>query len=95
MHFCLARSVVMETGVQASDLAEFTAALTRVPASSLYYHLFETRFTGGESDFAMWIDTSLGRSDLARRVADIDPYMFSLEQARRKLLAIVSTEVSS
>lgn len=96
-HFNLARSVVMDTGLAASDLATFAAALARVPASSIYYHFFETRFSGEgnrPNDFAEWIGSSLGLADLARRVEDIDPYMFSLEQARRKVLGLVSAEVS-
>jgi hypothetical protein len=85
----------MDTGFVAADLREFTALLARVPASSLYYHLFETRFSGeSRNDFARWMEGSLARADLARRVADIDPYMFSLEQARRKLLSLVTPEVS-
>ena len=57
--------------------------------TALYFHLFETRFWGGkgrESDFAEWIRGSLGNAALADRVANIDPYMFSLEQVRKSLL---------
>jgi Family of unknown function (DUF5752) len=60
-----------------------------VEASSLYFHLFETRFSGGrgrDDDFAEWIRFELGDEALAARVANIDPYMFSLEQVRRTLL---------
>ena len=94
-HFALPRAVVMETGRQATDLASFAAALAAVPASSIYFHLFETRFAGADgrdNDFAEWIAGSLDRGELAKRVAQIDPYMFSLEQARRKLQQLVAAE---
>jgi hypothetical protein len=88
-HFLVARSVVMDCNRSARDLDEFAGAIAEIEASSLYFHLFETRFSGGrgrESDFAEWIRSSLGDQDMAARVANIDPYMFSLEQVRRTLL---------
>jgi hypothetical protein len=92
-YFTMPRSVVMETGLLATDLPSFAAALQAVPASSIYFHLFETRFAGAdgrENDFAEWISGSLGLPELAQKVAQIDPYMFSLEQARRKLMQLVA-----
>jgi hypothetical protein len=99
LYFSLARSIVMDCRVTAETLEGFAAALAYVPASSIYYHLFETRFapegpTPRLNDFAEWIARSLGNTDLARRVADIDPYMFSLEQARRKVLSLVTAELT-
>jgi hypothetical protein len=88
-HFLTARPVVMGCDRVATTLAELTGVLADVEASSLYFHLFETRFSGGrgrESDFAEWIRNSLGEEALAARVANIDPYMFGLEQVRRTLL---------
>ena len=88
-HFLVARSVVMDCNRQAKTLAEFTGAVSEIESESLYFHLFETRFAGGrgrESDFAEWIRGSLGVEALADQMANIDPYMFSLEQVRRTLL---------
>jgi hypothetical protein len=88
-HFLVARSVVMDCNRQARDLEELIGAVAEVESSSLYFHLFETRFWGGkgrDNDFAEWIRRSLGKVPLADRVANIDPYMFSLEQVRKTLL---------
>jgi hypothetical protein len=88
-HFLYARSVVMGCNRSARNLDEMVAAIAEIEASSLYFHLFETRFGGGrgrESDFAEWIRQSLRNEELAHRVANIDPYMFSLEQVRKVLL---------
>ncbi|MBI4510046.1 MAG: hypothetical protein HY698_10460 [Deltaproteobacteria bacterium] len=93
-NFCMARKFVMETGRSARNLPEFTGAIAEIEASSLYYHLFETRFGGGEpgrrNDFATWALLSLKHPALADRLDSIDPYMFSIEQARRVLLRILS-----
>jgi hypothetical protein len=89
LHFLVARSVVMDCNRQARNLAEFIGAVAEIESESLYFHLFETRFAGGrgrESDFAEWIHGSLGDEALAAKVANIDPYMFSLEQVRKTLL---------
>lgn len=90
-HFLQARSVVMDCNRSAKNLDELVGALAEVESSSLYFHLFETRFGGGlgrDNDFAEWIRQSLGQEELAARVANVDPYMFSLEQVRRSLLKI-------
>jgi hypothetical protein len=90
-HFLQARSVVMDCNRTAASRDELVGALAEVESSSLYFHLFETRFGGGlgrDNDFAEWIRSSLGEEELAARVANVDPYMFSLEQVRRSLLKI-------
>jgi len=88
-HFLQARSVVMSCDRSARNLDEMVAAVADIESSALYFHLFETRFGGGrgrESDFAEWIRTSLGSPELADKIENIDPYMFSLEQVRKVLL---------
>jgi hypothetical protein len=88
-YFLQARSVVMNCDRLARNLDEMVAAVADIESSALYFHLFETRFGGGrgrESDFAEWIRTSLGDEELADRISNIDPYMFSLEQVRKVLL---------
>ena len=88
-HFLKARSVVMGCDRSARNLDELSAAIADCESSSLYFHLFETRFGGGrgrDNDFAEWLRSSLGDEELADRIANIDPYMFSLEQVRKVLL---------
>src|SRR5690349_2470906 len=54
-HFLQARSVVMDCNRSARNLEELVGALAEVESSSLYFHLFETRFGGGrgrDNDFA-------------------------------------------
>jgi hypothetical protein len=89
--FCMARAVVCDCHREAHNLEEFAAVLSEVESSSIYFHLFETRFTGGDraNDFALWVRQSLGKPELGQRLEEFDPYMFSVEGARRALLRIV------
>lgn len=95
-HFQSARPLVMDVNRQARDLSEFAQALSEAPSTAVFFHLFETRFHGEgtrDNDFAEWIGSSLGELELAKRVADIDPYMFSLEEARKRIVALVQEHV--
>jgi hypothetical protein len=95
-YFQANRALVMDTGARAADLSSFAAALRTVPSASIYYHLFETRFAEShrESDFAAWFERSLGMPELAARLQEVDPYMFSLEEARARLLRILGSSPS-
>ena len=44
--FCMARAVVCDTHRQARNLSEMASVLSEVESSSIYFHLFETRFAG-------------------------------------------------
>ncbi len=90
-HFLVARSVIMDCGRTAKNLDEMAKGLAEIESSSLYFHLFETRFTGGqgrENDFAEWLRGGSDCEAIAAKVANVDPYMFSLEQVRRTLTRI-------
>jgi hypothetical protein len=98
LYFCSARPVVMECAESAHDLEGLVRGLGTVPESSIFFHLFETRFDGTghrDNDFAEWIRCALGEHEVARRVANIDPYMCSLEGARRRLLAAITPAITA
>ena len=89
--FCVARAVVCDCNRQARTLQDFAQVLGEVESSSIYFHLFETRFAGGDraNDFSLWARESLRMPRLAERFEAFDPYMFSLEGARKALLRII------
>lgn len=89
--FCMARAVVTDCNRQARTIGEFAQVLADVESSAIYFHLFETRFAGGDraNDFALWARESLRKPQLAERLEAFDPYMFSLEGARKALLRMV------
>ena len=87
-------TIVYPAGVRARNLAEFLMALKYVEASALYYHFFDARQRlGGTNDFSLWFDEGLGKSELAKRVGSIDPFMHSLEGIRDRIAAAVEGEV--
>ena len=87
-------SFVFPAGVRARNLAEFLMAIKYVDGSSLYYHFFDARQRlGGTDDFSIWFEEVLGKSDLAKRVRAIDPFMHSLEGIRERIAAAIEDEV--
>ena len=87
--------VVMPTPHQASTLAEFAEALSRVSIHSLYFHVFDARLRVGRptNDFAIWLDEQLGLKELAENVATLDPYAHTLETLRSLVLSLVKHEL--
>jgi len=94
--FCFAQARVIEVpvGLVAHDLAEFQSALSRVAANALYLHAIcagGLRGTPG-GDFAEWIGGELGLTDLADRIARINPYRGDLEDFRRRVLRTIDLQ---
>jgi hypothetical protein len=83
--------VPVPTGHQVRTLREFRDALAEVDVSALFFHIVEARYRlgHGRGDFAEWVDTALGRHELAERLSHIDPYAGTLERVReRHLIAL-------
>jgi hypothetical protein len=89
-HFMASRMFVLQTPYRASTLSEFREALTRVSVNSLYYHIFDAklRLEKGENDFSRWF-RDLGIPDLANEVARLDPYTYTLEGLRNRIIQLV------
>jgi len=93
--FYFMRSYIIEvpTMREAWTLDEFAQSLRKVDVGVIYFHLFEARQRGQkQSDFATWFEGGLGRSDLAKKLNEIHPYMSSLEGIRDQILQICSEE---
>ncbi|HEY4613044.1 MAG TPA: DUF5752 family protein [Bacteroidota bacterium] len=91
-HFMAARTFVLRTPYAAHDISEFAAVLKEVSVGSLYYHIFEAklRLEKGENDFSRWFRDQ-GKIELADKVTRLDPYTYTLEGLRNKLLQLVET----
>lgn len=93
--FYFASSLVVkyDLDVTAVDLDGLIAAIERVPASSIYYHLYEARLRtdAGSDDLSNWLSAA-GLQDEAARLADLDIYMLSLEDCRRVALELLRGE---
>lgn len=76
---------------EAWTVKELRAGISEVPLSSLYFHFYEARLRGAddEDDFSRWLEDELDRGDLAERLQRIDFYLFSLEELRQRVVAIL------
>ena len=84
-------SYVMPTAVRASSMKEFREGLERVSLSSIAYHMFDARLRleKGDNDFSRWLEQSLGENRLADALRKVDPYTFTQDGLRRRLLSLV------
>ncbi len=89
-HFMQSRIIEVPTGLEARTLTEFREILATVDVSVIYYHTFEAmlRLGRGKGDFAPWIKEQLGLPELAQKIAQLDPYMTSLEKVRHRIIKL-------
>jgi hypothetical protein len=89
-HFMASRLFVLQTPLVAHTLGEFSEFLNRISVASLYYHIFDARLRleNGENDFSQWF-RALSMPALADELIRLDPYAYTLEGLRRRLLVLV------
>ncbi len=95
-HFNKSISFVIPTVYTAWNLEEFLNVLKQITIDSIYYHMFEARLRleKASNDFSLWIEDSLGRKELALQISRLDPYTFTLEDLRLKLIKLIKEEMS-
>ena len=91
-HFIKTISFVFPTPYVARSLLEFGEILKKVTFNSIYFHVFEAklRLEKGVNDFSYWIDTSCAEPELADKLAKLDPYTYTLEGLRTKIINLVN-----
>ena len=89
-HFMASRTFVLPTAQVATTPGEFINALQRVTVSTLYYHIFDAklRLAKGENDFSAWFG-DMGLHDLAEELRRLDPYTYTLEGLRKRIIVLV------
>lgn len=90
-YFMSAQTFVFATPYVAHDLQEFRKTLSKVSIHSLYYHVFDAalRMEQRENDFSVWF-RKMGKVSLADGVRRLDPYTYTLEGLRQKLIQVVT-----
>ncbi len=90
-YFIRANSVVVRTPYSACDLPSFRECLKKLSIGSLYHHLFESRMKPGikANDFSDWLSDQLGLASLAEQIARLDPFLFTLEEIRGRILGMM------
>lgn len=89
-HFMASRTYVLKTPYVARSIGEFRNLLEHVSINTLYFHIFEAklRLEKGENDFSQWLRDQ-GKKILADQIAKLDPYTYTLEGLRNKLIQLV------
>jgi hypothetical protein len=92
-YFMQSRIVEVPTGIVAQTLQEFRDGLAKVDASAIHYHFYAARIRRNDrdGDFTVWVEGGLQMPELAQKLRTIDPYNFSLEQLRGRLVEICDT----
>ncbi len=90
-HFIKSVSFIFPTNYVASDLKELAEILKKITIDSIYYHVFESRLRleKGKNDISLWIEKVIGDKRLADKITQLDPYTFTLEALRKKLVNLI------
>jgi len=94
-HFFKTITFILPTPYVASDLSEFLEAIKKISIHSIYFHMFEAklRLEKGENDFSRWVEDMLGEKELARDIARLDPYTFTMEGLRAALFRLIAKRI--
>ncbi len=94
-HFIKTISFIFPTSYTARNLSEFLKILKKITINSIYFHVFEAklRLEKGINDFSYWIDTSCGEPALAKQLARLDPYTYTLEGLRTKIISLIEASI--
>ncbi|MFH1378973.1 MAG: DUF5752 family protein [bacterium] len=91
------RTYVFPTYWTAHDLESFLECLKNISINSIYFHMFEARLRIGKksNDFSLWLENTLQETQLARAIANLDPYTQTLEGLRRRICFLVERRLHS
>ncbi len=95
-HFIKAISFFLPTQYVVHNLKEFAQALEVVTVDSIYFHIFEARLRleKGVNDFSYWLETSVGENDLAKQISQLDPYTYTMNDLRTKILKLINKRLT-
>jgi hypothetical protein len=89
-HFMGCRTFVLPTPHVAHNLKEFAEQLAQVSIRSVYFHMFDAklRLKTGENDFSRWL-RDRGAAALADEIKRLDPYSYTLDGLRQRIVSSV------
>jgi len=95
-YFVKSVSFILPTPYQASNLEEFASVLKKITIDAIYFHMFEARLRleKGTNDFSVWLETGLQEAELAKKITRLDPYTYTMERLRTKLIQLVENRVT-
>lgn len=94
-HVMKSVSYILQTNYLAHDLREFSEMLKKVTVDSIYFHMFEARLRLERkmNDFSNWVEDSLGEKTVAAKISHLDPYTYTLEELRKKIIRIIEQKL--
>jgi Family of unknown function (DUF5752) len=94
-HFMESVSFILPTDVFASDLREFQEGLKKISLGSISYHMFDARLRleQTDNDFSKWLQGALGERQLADALRKIDPYTYTEEGLRQRMVGLVEARL--
>ena len=89
-HFIRVHSYTVPADVKATTVSELASSLEQVSTNSIYHHMFEARLRLGreKNDFSNWL-TYVGEKKVADQIASLDPYLYSLDELRRRIIILL------
>lgn len=96
-HFIKSVSFVFPTNHVATNLKELAEILKQITIDSIYFHVFEARLRleKGNNDLSLWIEKAIGDKELADKISRLDPYTFTLEDLRKKIIGLIERRINS
>ena len=96
-HFIKSSSFVLPTSYVAATLKDFLEILKKISLDSIYFHIFEARLRLDKetNDFSFWLGTSLSEIDLAQKIMSLDPYTFTMEDLRRRIIELAEERLKN
>ena len=96
-HFIKSISFILPTRYSADSLRGFLRILRNISADSIYFHMFEARLRLDKetNDFSFWLGTSLMEPELAKKITSMDPYTYTMDDLRKKLINVVEERIKN
>lgn len=96
-HFIKSVSFIFPTNHIATDLKELAEILKQITIDSIYFHVFESRLRleKENNDLSVWIEKAIGDKGLADKIAQLDPYTFTLEDLRKRIIDLIERRIRS
>jgi hypothetical protein len=94
-HFMKSVSFIFPTNHIAHDLRELADILKKITIDSIYFHMFEARLRleKGDNDFSIWIRTAVDNKKLADKISHLDPYTYTMEDLRKRLINLIERSI--
>ena len=95
-YFIKSVSFIAPTHYTVNNLREFIDVFEKITPDSFYFHIFEARLRLEKptNDFSNWIENSIGDQILARQISAIDPYTYTMEGLRRKIISLIEKRIN-